>query len=175
METNEKIEVLITEKELSKRIDELASEISGRYKGKEIILIGVIKGALPFFVRLASKIKLPQKWDFMALSSYGDRKESSGVVKVNMDLAQPIKNSHILIIEDIIDSGLSMQYLLKMLKSRNPASIGICTLLLKEENLKADLDIDYVGFKIPNRFVVGFGLDHAQKLRELPYIGHIND
>jgi hypoxanthine phosphoribosyltransferase len=167
------IKTLFSEKQIEERIAVLGREITESYRGKEITLIGVIKGALPFFIRLSPHIKLKQKWDFMALSSYGDGMKSSGIVKVNMDLAESISGQNILIIEDIIDSGATMEYLLKYLQNRRPASIKICTLLLKKESLKKGINIDYVGFSIPNKFVVGFGLDLAQRHRELPYIGYI--
>lgn len=174
MEKIEKrIKVLLKEEEIDKRIKEMASEIERQYEGKELILVGIIKGALPFFLKLARQLKLPQTWDFMALSSYGNKTETSGVVKINMDLASSITGKHILIIEDIIDTGLTMDYVIKVLKTRKPASIKICTLLLKESNLEKKIPIDYTGFKIPNKFVIGFGLDFAERYRELPYIGYL--
>ena len=167
------IKVLLSEEEIAKRIDELGREITEQYKGKELTMVGIIKGAIPFFIKLSSRIKLKQKWDFLALSSYGNRTESSGVVKINMDLGATIERRHVLIIEDIIDTGLTMDYVLNNLKTRRPASLKICTLLFKEGNLKRKINIDFVGFKIPKKFVVGFGLDYAEKYRELPYIGSI--
>ncbi len=168
----EDFKVLFSKEDIDKRIIELGRKITASYQGKEITIIGVIKGALPFFIRLAPHIKLKQKWDFMALSSYGERQESSGIVKVNMDLDASIKNRHVLIIEDIIDSGATMEFLLKYLNNRQPSSIKICTLLLKKDNFKRKIKIDFKGFEVPNKFVVGFGLDHAQHHRELPYIGY---
>jgi hypoxanthine phosphoribosyltransferase len=169
------VKVLFTKDEIEKRIMELSAKISSDYKGKELTMIGIIKGALPFFFKLSEKVNLAQRWDFMALSSYGDRTQSTGIVKINMDLGSSIEGKEVLIIEDIIDTGLTMNYLINNLKTRKPASLKICTLLFKEGNLKQKMKIDYVGFKIPKKFVVGFGLDCAESLRELPYIGYIKE
>jgi len=164
------LKVLIPAEKIEKRIKELALEIADCYRGEEITLIGIIKGALPFFMKLTSYLDLPQKWDFMALSSYGNTTKSSGVLKINMDLGNSIAGKHVLIVEDIIDTGLTMEYLLKSLKTRKPASIKICSLLFKKGNLRKKIKIDFTGFEIPTEFVVGFGLDCAERYRELPDI-----
>ena len=162
---------LISEGKLKQRIDDLAAEIGFDYRGKEITAVCVLKGSFVFYADLIRKIELPLTCEFMGLSSYGDKTTSSGEVKISLDLNDPIQGKHILIIEDIVDSGLTMNYLIQNLRARKPASVRICTLLMKPDLLKADVDIDYVGFKIGKEFVVGYGLDYAGRFRQLPYVG----
>ncbi len=163
--------VLFTAEDLEQRIQQLGRQISQDYAGKEIIMIGVLRGAVIFMADLARAIKVPVTLDFMAVSSYGSGTESSGVVRILKDLNEDVADKHLLIVEDIIDSGLTLKYLWNNLKSRRPASIRICTLLNKPERRKADVKVDYNGFDIPDEFVVGYGLDFAEKYRNLPYIG----
>jgi len=163
--------VLISTERLHERIKELGEEITADYADKEILMIGVLRGAVIFMADLARAIKIPVALDFMAVSSYGSGTSSSGVVRILKDLDEDIAGKHVLIVEDIIDSGLTLKYLLENLKSRKPASIKICTLLNKPERRKADVTIDYNGFTVPDYFVVGYGLDYAEKYRNLPFIG----
>ena len=166
-------EVLISESDLQARIRELAEAVERDYAGKELVLVGILKGAIMFMVDIARAMNIPVDIDFMAISSYGSSTESSGVVRILKDLDSPITGKHVLVIEDIIDTGLTIQYLMEHLQRRNPASLAICTLLEKEKpsSAHAGLNPAYVGFHVPDRFVVGFGLDYAQKYRNLPYIG----
>ena len=164
-------EVLITEQQLQAKVLELGKRITQDYRGKYLLLLGTLKGAVPFIADLSRTIELPLEIDYMAISSYGNSTQSSGIVRIIKDLEGPIDQKHVLIIEDIIDSGLTLHYLVDMLRRRNPLSLRICTLLDKErERLKA-IETDYVGFRIPDKFVVGYGLDYAQLYRNLPYIG----
>ena len=167
----EKIKVLISEEEVDARIRELGEKISKEYEGKQIHLICVLKGGVFFMCELAKRITVPVSLDFMSVSSYGDDTKSSGVVKIVKDLDQALDGKDVLIVEDIIDSGRSLSYLLRILKGRHPASIRLCTLLDKPDRRVRDVHVDYVGFNIPDEFVVGFGLDYAQKYRNLPFIG----
>lgn len=164
-------EVLVTEEQLRTRTTELAREIAQDYASRTPVLIGILKGAVVFLVDLARELDMPVEIDFMAISSYGNSTESSGVVRILKDLDEPIEGRDVLIVEDIIDSGLTLQYLLEILRRRNPASIRVCALLDKEKPRPKVLDPQYTGFRIPNRFVVGYGLDYAQRYRNLPYIG----
>ena len=163
--------VLLSTEELAKRIGELGAEITADYAGKEILMIGVLRGAVVFMADLARAIKVPVAIDFMAVSSYGAGTSSSGVVRILKDLDEHIEGKHVLVVEDIIDSGLTLNYLLDNLKSRKPASIKLCTLLNKPERRKVNVHIDYNGFNVPDYFVVGYGLDYAEKYRNLPFIG----
>ncbi len=163
--------ILISENELQERIREMGNEITADYEGKEILMIGVLRGAVIFMSDLARAIKVPVAIDFMAVSSYGASTSSSGVVRILKDLDEDVEGKNLLIVEDIIDSGLTLKYLLENLKSRNPASIKLCTLLNKPERRKVSVDIDYNGFMVPDEFVVGYGLDYAEKYRNLPFIG----
>ena len=163
--------VLISAEELAKRTEELGAQITADYDGKEILMIGVLRGAVLFMSDLARAIKIPVAIDFMAVSSYGSGTSSSGVVRILKDLDEDVAGKHVLVVEDIIDSGLTLNYLLDNLKSRKPASIKICTLLNKPERRKVDVKIDYNGFTVPDYFVVGYGLDYAEKYRNLPFIG----
>lgn len=171
----EKIDVLISEEDLKKKIRELGKQISEDYKGKEISLICILKGGAMFMVDLAKEIDVPLTMDFMAVSSYGDEQVSSGIVKIVKDLDEPIEGKHLLIVEDIIDSGRTLHYLLNLLKERKPASIKICTLLDKPEQRLVEVDVDYVGFTIPDKFVLGYGLDYQQYWRNIPYIAVMKD
>jgi hypoxanthine phosphoribosyltransferase len=164
-------EILVTEEQIRAKIAELGEQITRHYQGKNLLLLGTLKGAVPFIGDLARAIHLPLEIDYMAIASYGDSTESSGIVRILKDLEGPIDKKHILIVEDIIDSGLTLHYLVDVLQRRNPLSLRICTLLDKDrERIKA-VELDYIGFRIPNKFVVGYGLDYAQRYRNLPYIG----
>ncbi len=168
---SETIKVLLDEATVDQRIQELGDKISEDYAGKEVHLICVLKGGVFFMCELAKRIKVPVTMDFMSVSSYGNDTKSSGVVKIVKDLDQSIKDKHVLVIEDIVDSGNTLSYLLNNLNERGPASLALCTLLDKPERRRVEVDVDYTGFQIPDEFVVGYGLDYAQKYRNLPYIG----
>ena len=168
---SEKIKVLISEEEVEKRIREIASQISKDYAGREIHMICVLKGGVFFMCELAKRITVPVSLDFMSVSSYGDDTKFSGVVRIVKDLDQPLEGKDVLIVEDIIDSGRTLSYLIEVLKGRNPNSVHLCTLLDKPERRVKDVTVDYCCFEIPDEFVVGYGLDYAQKYRNLPYIG----
>ncbi len=167
----EKIEeILIPENQIQKKIEELGNKISKDYQGKELICIGVLRGAIIFLADLARYIRVPMLIDFISISSYGASTESSGVVRILKDLDENIEKKNILIVEDIVDTGLTLDYLIRMLKSRNPASLRVCTLLNKKERRQIDVPIDYSGFDIPDKFVVGYGLDFNGLYRNIPYI-----
>ena len=168
---SEKIRVLLSEEEVDSRIREIAAKISRDYAGKEIQLICVLKGGVFFTCELAKRITVPVTLDFMSVSSYGDDTKSSGVVKIVKDLDQPLEGKNVLIVEDIIDSGRTLSYLIDILGKRKPESIHLCTLLDKPERRVRDVKVDYSCFNIPDEFVVGYGLDYAQKYRNLPFIG----
>ena len=163
-------EILVQPDELSRRVRELGRQISADYAGRDLLLVGVLKGAVFFLSDLMRHIDVPCEVDFMAVASYGSATDSSGVVRILKDLDVALEDRHVLIVEDIIDSGLTLQYLLRSLGARNPASIEVCALLTKPERRKVELEPRYVGFEIPNRFVVGYGLDHAERYRNLPYV-----
>ncbi len=167
----DKIRVLVSEEEVDRRIEEIGAQISKDYAGKQVHLICVLKGGVFFTCELAKRISIPVSMDFMSVSSYGSGTKSSGVVKLVKDLDEPLDGKEVLIVEDIIDSGRTLSYLIEILYKRNPASIRLCTLLDKPERRVADVKVDYVGFAIPDEFVVGYGLDYDQKYRNLPYIG----
>ena len=167
----DKIRVLLSEDEVNKRISEVAAQISRDYQGKEIHLICILKGGVFFTCELAKRLELPVTLDFMSVSSYGNDTKSSGVVRIVKDLDEPLAGKDVLIVEDIIDSGRTLSYLLEILKKRNPNSMHLCTLLDKPDRRVRDVNVDYVGFEIPDEFVVGYGLDYAQKYRNLPFIG----
>ncbi len=167
----EKIEVLVSEEKVAERIKELGEQISKDYEGKEIHMICILKGGVFFMVDLSKRINVPVSLDFMSVSSYGNGTKSSGVVRIAKDLDESIEGKDVIIVEDIIDSGRTLYYLMDILKKRNPNSIRLCTLLDKPERREKDVTVDYVGFEIPDEFVVGYGLDYAQKYRNLPYIG----
>lgn len=163
--------VLLSEEQLRQRVRELGEEISKEYAGKEILMIGVLRGAVMFMADLARAITVPVMIDFMAVSSYGTSTSSSGIVRILKDLDEEVAGKHVLIVEDIIDSGLTLSYLVDNIKSRQPASVRICTLLNKPERRKVDLEVNYNGFTVPDEFVVGYGLDYAEKYRNVPFIG----
>ena len=163
-------EVLIDEDDLQRRIAELGDEISADYRGRDLLLLGVLKGAVFFMSDLMRRLTIPCEIDFMAISSYGASTDSSGVVRILKDLDINIEGRHVLVVEDIIDSGLTLSYLMRMLESREPATLEICALLTKPERREIDVDVRYTGFEIPNRFVIGYGLDFAERYRNLPYV-----
>lgn len=167
----EEVSVLIPEEKVEERIQQLADEISRDYAGKTVHMIGILKGSVFFVCELAKRITVPVTMDFMSVSSYGSGTKSTGVVKLIKDLDEPIAERDVLVVEDIIDSGNTLSYLLKNLSDRNPASIRLCTLLDKPERREKDVFVDYQGFQIPDEFVIGYGLDYDQRYRNLPYIG----
>ncbi len=166
---------LVDEEALQLKINELGKQITDDYQGKELLVVCILKGAVMFVSDLIKRIDLPLEIDFMAISSYGNSTKSSGIVRIIKDLNEDIKGKHILIVEDIIDSGLTLSYLIDNLKSREPASVAICTLLDKPDNRKTDIDIAYTGFVVPDEFVVGYGLDYAEKYRNLPFIAVLKE
>jgi hypoxanthine phosphoribosyltransferase len=163
-------EVLVSAEDLQRRVAELGEQISRDYHGRSLLLVGVLKGAVFFLSDLMRYIEVPVEVDFMAVASYGSATDSSGVVRILKDLDAPIEGRDVLIVEDIVDSGLTLQYLLRNLGSRNPRTLEVCALLTKPERRKVDLPTRYVGFEIPNRFVVGYGLDYAERHRNLPFV-----
>jgi hypoxanthine phosphoribosyltransferase len=163
--------VLIEEDVLQARISELGEEISADYAGRDLLLLGVLKGAVFFMADLMRRLTVPCEIDFMAISSYGAATDSSGVVRILKDLDINIDGRHVLVVEDIIDSGLTLSYLVRNLEARMPASLEICALLTKPARREIEVDVRYVGFEIPNRFVIGYGLDFAERYRNLPYVG----
>ena len=167
----EKIKVLLSEEEVDSKIKEIGEQISKDYEGRQVHLVCVLKGGSFFMCELAKRITGPVSLDFMSVSSYGSDTKSSGVVRIVKDLDEPLKGKDVIVIEDIVDSGHTLSYLLEMLKNREPASLRLCTLLDKPERRVADVHVDYTGFQIPDEFVVGYGLDYDQKYRNLPYIG----
>lgn len=167
----EKVKIFLPEHEVDLRIAEIAKQISDDYAGKEVHLICVLKGSVFFMCELAKRITVPVTMDFMSVSSYGNDTKSSGVVKIVKDLDEPLDGKHVLVVEDIIDSGRTLSYLMEILSKRNPASLRLCTLLDKPERRVTQVQVDYTCFNIPDEFVVGYGLDYAQKYRNLPFIG----
>jgi hypoxanthine phosphoribosyltransferase len=167
-------EILIEEEALQRRIAELGEEISGDYADRDLLLIGVLKGAVFFMADLMRRLTVPCEIDFMAISSYGGQTDSSGVVRILKDLDMNIKGRHVLVVEDIIDSGLTLSYLMRNLRSREPASLEICALMTKPARREIEVPVRYVGFEIPNRFVIGYGLDFDERYRNLPYVGVLN-
>ncbi len=168
----EKIDVLFSPEALQARIAEMGAEIAADYADAgEVVLVGVLKGSIMFMADLARAIDLPIALDFLGLSSYGTRQETSGVVRVTQDLSQPVAGKHVVVVEDIVDTGLTMNYLLENLSTRRPASVKLATLLHKPARTRVSVPLDYVGFVIPDQFVIGYGLDFAGKLRNLPFIG----
>jgi hypoxanthine phosphoribosyltransferase len=163
-------DVLVEADDLQDRVRELGAEISADYEGRDLIMIGVLKGAVLFMADLMRELEVPCEIDFMAVSSYGSATDSSGVVRILKDLEASIEGRDVLLVEDIVDSGLTLHYLLKSLGARDPRSLEVCALLTKPERRRVDLPIKYVGFEIPNRFAIGYGLDHAQRYRNLPYV-----
>jgi hypoxanthine phosphoribosyltransferase len=165
--------VIVTADQISVKISELAKQIDQDYADREPLLVGVLKGAVMFMSDLARTMSRPSTMEFMAVSSYGSSTTSSGVVRILKDLDRDIAGQHVLIVEDIIDSGLTLSWLLKNLHSRNPASVRVVALLRKPDAIKVEVTVEYVGFDIPNEFVVGYGLDYAERYRDLPYIGRL--
>ncbi len=171
----DQIKVLIGEEEVNRRIRELGEQISADYAGKSLHLVSVLKGGVFFTCELAKRITIPVTIDFMSVSSYGDEKSSSGVVRIVKDLDETLEAKDVMVVEDIVDSGRTLSYLLKMLRARKPASLKLCTLLDKPSRRTHEVQVDYTGFKVPDEFIVGYGLDYAQKYRNLPYIGVVED
>ena len=172
----EKIKVLINEDKLNKRIKEMSQQISNEYSGEEIVLVCILKGAVYFMVDLSKNIKNASVIvDFMKVSSYGNGTETTGEVELKIDLSTNIENKNVIIVEDILDTGYTLNYLYKYLKSKNPKTLKICVLLDKKERREKNIDVDYTGFEIENKFVVGYGLDYADKYRNLPYVGYIEE
>ena len=167
----ESIRVLLSEEEVDKRIQEIGEEISRDYAGRKVHLVCVLKGGSFFMCELAKRITIPVSLDFMSVSSYGGDTKSSGVVKIVKDLDETLKDKDVIVVEDIVDSGRTLSYLLEMLRDRGPASLRLCTLLDKPDRRVVDVDVHYTGFQIPDEFVVGYGLDYDQMYRNLPYIG----
>ncbi len=168
---SEHIEVLVTKEDVEERISEMADEINRAYAGKSLHLVCVLKGGAFFMCELAKHLNMPVSLDFMSVSSYGSATKSSGVVKIVKDLDEPIKDKDVLVVEDIVDSGRTLSYLMEMLRDRGPKSLHLCTLLDKPERRVVEVNVDYTGFQIPDKFVVGYGLDYNQHYRNLPYIG----
>ena len=164
-------EILVTEDEIRAKVAELGEQITHDYQGKNLLLLGTLKGAVPFIADLSRAIILPLEIDYMAISSYGNTTQSSGVVRILKDLEGPIDQKHVLIVEDIVDSGLTLHYQMDVLRQRRPLSLRVCALLDKGRERVKVVNLDYFGFQIPDRFVVGYGLDYAQRYRNLPYVG----
>ena len=167
-------EILVQRDDLQHRVRELGSRISLDYEGRELLLVGVLKGAVFFLSDLMRHLDVSCSLDFMAVASYGSSTDTSGVVRILKDLDDPIEGREVLIVEDIVDSGLTLSYLLRTLRARNPASLEVCALLTKPERRKVELPIKYVGFEIPNRFVIGYGLDYGERYRNLPYVAALD-
>lgn len=163
--------VLINEEEIAKRVKELGAQLTEDYKGKDLMVVGILKGCMLFLSDLVRAIDLPLTMDFMVVSSYGNATKSSGVVRIIKDLEREIEGKDILIVEDIVDTGLTLSYLIENLKTRNPNSVKVCSLLDKPERRKVHVDIEYIGFGIPDEFVIGYGLDYAEVYRNLPFVG----
>ncbi|HSD77750.1 MAG TPA: hypoxanthine phosphoribosyltransferase [Solirubrobacteraceae bacterium] len=168
-------DVLVDADSLQRRVRELGEDVSAAYRGRNLLLVGVLKGAVFFVADLMRWIDIPVEVDFMAVSSYGSATDSSGVVRILKDLDTAIEGRDVLIVEDIVDSGLTLQYLMRNLGARNPASLEVCALLTKPERRKVDLPIRFVGFEIPDRFAIGYGLDHAERYRNLPYVAALDE
>lgn len=168
---NDILKILLTEETICKKVSEIGIQITADYKGKNLLLVSILKGSVVFMADLMRAIKLPCEIDFMSVSSYGEGVKTSGVVRIIKDLDLDLNERHVLIVEDILDSGMTLSYLKSILSKRNPASIKICTLLDKPERRQADVKADYTGFNVPDEFVVGYGLDFNSKYRNLPYIG----
>ena len=165
---------IVTQEQMRNRIRELGRQISADYAGKDLVLVGVLKGAYAFYADLARAIRIPVRVDFIVVTSYGSRTKTSGKVKLVTELTEEINGKDVLLVEDIVDSGLTVQHLLKSLAKRKPRSIRVCTLLSKPDRRVVDVHLEYVGFKIPNRYVVGYGLDYRQKYRNLPYLAALD-
>jgi len=166
-------EVLVSELEIQDKIAQLAKAIDEDYRGEELLLVGVLKGAVMVMADLARALETPVSMEFMAVTSYGSSTSSSGVVRILKDLDREIEGKHVLVVEDIIDSGLTLNWLLRNMRSRGPASVEVCALLRKPDAAKVDVDVKYVGFDLPAEFVVGYGLDYAERYRDLPFVGRL--
>ncbi|MCU1587307.1 MAG: hypoxanthine phosphoribosyltransferase [Frankiales bacterium] len=166
-------EVLISEQEIQDKIATLAKAIDEDYRGRELLLVGVLKGAVMVMADLARALETPVSMEFMAVSSYGSATSSSGVVRILKDLDREITNQHVLVVEDVIDSGLTLNWLIRNMRSRGPASVEVCALLRKPESALVDVPVKYVGFDIPSEFVVGYGLDYRERYRDLPFVGRL--
>lgn len=169
------LDVMISKEELAAKVAELGARITEAYRGKELILVGVLKGSFVFFADLVRAIDLPVEIDFIAVSSYGANTSSSGVVKFTQDLSRPIVGKHVILVEDIVDTGLTMKYLLENFETRKPASLAVCSLLEKPSRAKVSIDIAYKGFTIPDEFVVGYGLDYDERYRNVPWLGVVKN
>jgi hypoxanthine phosphoribosyltransferase len=174
-QTNLTPAVLITKEEIEKRLRELAEQLSAEYAGRELLVVGILKGSWIFLADLVRLMTIPVTIDFMMVASYGASTKSSGVVKIVLDLKSSLENRDVLVVEDILDSGLTLKYIIDNLKLRRPRSLKIVALMDKSDRRRADIKADYVGFKVPDRFVVGYGADFAERFRNLPYIGHIEE
>jgi hypoxanthine phosphoribosyltransferase len=168
-------DILVSEEALGSKVAELGAQITADYEGKVPLLVGVLKGAFMFMADLARAVQIPLEFDFMAVSSYGAATQTSGVVRILKDLDAVIEGRDVLIVEDIVDSGLTLQYLLRNLAGRNPRSLEVCALLIKPERRKVDLHTRYVGFEIPNTFAIGYGLDYGERYRNLPYVAALKE
>ncbi|SHI64399.1 hypoxanthine phosphoribosyltransferase [Parasporobacterium paucivorans] len=171
----DKISVMISEEDVNRKIRELGAEISKDYEGKDLHMICVLKGGAFFMCELAKRITVPVTIDFMSVSSYGGETESSGIVRIVKDLDEPVEGREVLVVEDIVDSGRTLSYLMGMLQDRKPKSLALCTLLNKPDRRVTEVRVDYIGFDIPDKFVVGFGLDYGQRYRNLPFIGVVEE
>jgi len=167
--------VLLSKEQIASRVRELAEQISADYKGRELLVVGVLKGSWIFLADLVRLVTIPVTVDFMMASSYGAGTASSGEVKITLDLESPVKDRDVLVVDDILDSGLTLKHIVDALKSRSPKSLRVAALMDKPERRRADVHVDYVGFEIPNKFVVGYGVDFAGRFRNLPYIGYIEE
>ena len=167
-------EILVSEEQLATRIREMGADVTRDYRGKDLLLLGILKGAVLFLSDLIRNIEIPAEVDFMAVASYGSATKTSGVVQILKDLEEPVEGRDVLIVEDIVDTGLTLRYLLENLTGRGPRSVEVCALLSKREARVVDVPVRYVGFEIPNAFVVGYGLDYQQRYRGLPYVGVLN-
>lgn len=168
-------EILLTEEEIRQKVQEIGDTLTEKYRGKDVLLVGVLRGCVVFISDLMREIDFPVEIDFLDVSSYGKTSETSGVVRVLKDLSEDIEGRHVILVEDIVDSGLTLNYLMGYLKARNPASIDTCVLLDKPYRREVEVDVDYTGFEVPDKFLVGYGLDYAQKYRNLPYIATIKE
>lgn len=168
-------EILVQADDLTHRVRQLGEEITRDYEGRDLLLVGVLKGAIFFLSDLMRHIEVPCELDFMAIASYGSSTQSSGVVRILKDLDAAIEGRDVLIVEDIVDSGLTLSYLLRALRARGPASLEVCALLTKPDRREVDLPIRYIGFEIPNKFAIGYGLDHAERFRNLPYVAALRE
>lgn len=166
-------DVLFSAEKIRKRIEEIGSAITSDYDGKEVIMVATLRGAFMFFADLVRQVELPMVCEFLALSNYSKEAPSSGELKVTLDFAEPVVGKHVIIVEDIVDTGVATNFLVKYIKARNPASIRTCCLVMKQDSLLQPIDVDYCGFKIESEFVVGYGIDHKGQYRWLPYIGRI--